>query len=377
MKKKILILMLEVGLGHKIPALAIKEELEMQYPDAFDIAVVDFAKEVGAARTDRQLNISWDIALKFPVFVRIGYRYMEMNRKNFFYIELLYRDFIQKGMQYIANTNPDIVLATHALCIYIASKARRIYGGNYKILSYVVDPFDGYSLWANPESDMFLVATEQSKSRLLDHGIKDSNIIITGFPTRRAFFDLKKSKEDIFSELALDFAKITILISAGSQGISNVYSFAKTAKRKNIPLNLIVVTGKNQKLKRSLDNLVHIKNEMNFAVLSYVDNMNELIAASDVVAGKAGASTFMEAMFMKKPMIFTGWTAYNDWYIIKFALDKQIGWYCPNLASFLNILKKLSKEPYTVLEYQRRIEALRFVPGTKAISEIIAGIAGQ
>ncbi|HOM92642.1 MAG TPA: hypothetical protein PKX66_05695, partial [Rectinema sp.] len=171
MKKKILILMLEVGLGHKIPALAIKEELEMQYPDAFDIAVVDFAKEVGAARTDRQLNISWDIALKFPVFVRIGYRYMEMNRKNFFYIEMLYRDFIQKGMQYIANTNPDIVLATHALCTYIASKARRIYGGNYKILSYVVDPFDGYSLWANPESDMFLVATEQSKSRLLDHGI--------------------------------------------------------------------------------------------------------------------------------------------------------------------------------------------------------------
>ena len=377
MKKKILILMLEVGLGHKIPALAIKEELEMQYPDAFDIAVVDFAKEVGAARTDRQLNISWDIALKFPVFVRIGYRYMEMNRKNFFYIELLYRDFIQKGMQYIANTNPDIVLATHALCIYIASKARRIYGGNYKILSYVVDPFDGYSLWANPESDMFLVATEQSKSRLLDHGIKDSNIIITGFPTRRAFFDLKKSKENIFSELALDFTKITILISAGSQGISNVYSFAKTAKRKNIPLNLIVVTGKNQKLKRNLDNLVHIKNEMNFAVLSYVDNMNELIAASDVVAGKAGASTFMEAMFMKKPMIFTGWTAYNDWYIIKFALDKQIGWYCPNLASFLNILKKLSKEPYTVREYQRRIEALRFVPGTKYISEIIADIAGK
>ena len=38
MKKKILILMLEVGLGHKIPALAIKEELEMQYPDAFDIS---------------------------------------------------------------------------------------------------------------------------------------------------------------------------------------------------------------------------------------------------------------------------------------------------------------------------------------------------
>jgi len=312
MKKKILMLMLEVGLGHKIPALAVKEDLETKYPGQFDISVVDFAREAGAARADTRLKKGWDVALTFPVLARIGYLYIEMNRKNFDYIETLYKDFINKGMRYIAKVKPDVIMATHPLCLYIASKARREFGGDYKVISYVVDPFDGYSLWANPESDMFLVATEQSKKRLLDSGACGSKISITGFPIRKQFFNLTKTKEQIYAELGLDPAKPTILVSGGGMGISNVYAFAKIAKRRNLPVNMVVVAGKNQQMKKSLDTLVKIQNDMNFVPLAYVNNMNELIAASDVVAGKAGASTFMEAIFMKKPMIFTEWAAYND-----------------------------------------------------------------
>jgi len=376
MKKKILMLMLEVGLGHKIPALAVKEDLETKYPGLFDISVVDFAKESGAARADIQLKKGWDVALTFPVLARIGYLYIEMNRKNFDYIETLYKDFINKGMRYIAKAKPDVIMATHPLCLYIASKARREFGGDYKVISYVVDPFDGYSLWANPESDMFLVATEQSKKRLLDSGACGSKISITGFPIRKQFFNLTKTKEQIYTELGLDPDKPTLLVSGGGMGISNVYAFAKIAKRRNMPINMVVVAGKNQRMKKSLDALAKIQNDMNFVPLAYVNNMNELIAASDVVAGKAGASTFMEAVFMNKPMIFTEWAAYNDWYIINFALENQLGWYCPNIISFLNILKKLSKDSELLRSSIAKIEALHFMPGTEAVADVLAAQAG-
>jgi len=376
MKKKILMLMLEVGLGHKIPAIAVKEDLETKYPDLFEISVVDFAKESGASRADTQLKKGWDIALTFPVLARIGYLYIEMNRQNFDYIETLYRDFINKGMHYIAKAKPDVIMATHPLCLYIASKARRKFGGNYKIISYVVDPFDGYSLWANPESDMFLVATEQSKKRLLDSGVCDSKILITGFPIRKQFFNLTKTKEQVYAELGLDPAKLMILVSGGGRGISNVYAFAKIAKRKNLPINMVVVAGKNQRIKKSLDTLAKIQNEMNFVPLAYVNNMNELIAASDVVAGKAGASTFMEAVFMNKPMIFTQWAAHNDWYIINFALENQLGWYCPNSISFLNILKKLSEDSDLLRSSVANIKALHFLPGTEVVADLLAEQAG-
>ncbi len=367
--------MLEVGLGHKIPALAIKEDLDEQYPEEFDISIIDFAKEVGAIRADRQLKAGWDIALTFPILARIGYLYIEMNRKNFDYIETLYKDFIQKGIQYLEHYKPDIILATHPLCLYIASRARTTCQSHYKIISYVVDPFDGYSLWANPESDLFFVATEQSKKRLLNHGVDASKIIVAGFPIRKAFFNLKKTREQIFEEFHLDPQKLTVLVSGGGRGISNVYAFAKTAKRMSLPLNLIVVAGKNQRMKKSLDIIAMTQNQTNFIPLAYVDNMNELIAASDVIAGKAGASTFMEAIFMNKPMIFTEWAAYNDWYIINFALEAQIGWYCPNLISFVKTVQSLAKSKAIVGEYTSRIRALNFLPCTEVLAKVIVEIA--
>ena len=49
MKKNILFLMIEVGLGHKMPALALAEGLERRYPGRFSIEVSDLAREAGAA----------------------------------------------------------------------------------------------------------------------------------------------------------------------------------------------------------------------------------------------------------------------------------------------------------------------------------------
>jgi len=183
--------MIEVGMGHKIPALAIKEELERKYPDSFDISVLDFPKECGATLEDFQLKTGWDVALTFPFSARIGYRLIEWNKNNFFYIEILYRNFIKKGMRYIANAQPDLIVATHPLCLYVACKARRHGAAHFAALCCVVDPFDGYSLWANPDADLFLVATEQSKARLIAHGINPSRIEVTGFPIRRSFLDIK------------------------------------------------------------------------------------------------------------------------------------------------------------------------------------------
>ena len=56
-KKKILVTMLEVGFGHKSPAIAVKESIEVIAPDAAIVDVVDFAKEMsGAYRDDLALE---------------------------------------------------------------------------------------------------------------------------------------------------------------------------------------------------------------------------------------------------------------------------------------------------------------------------------
>jgi len=373
-KKRVLMLMLEVGFGHKAPANAVKEAMEAQYPGRFRIDVVDFAREVGALADDKVIKNGWDLALAFPLSARIGYLWMELNRRNLSYIDVIYKDFIEKGMAYIAEKKPDLIFATHALCLYIAGRARRELGVVAPVVAYVVDPFDGYSLWADENADKILVATEQSRKRLIDHGIADSKILRTGFPINNSFFDVKKSAAQIAEELGLVPGRPTLLVSAGGQGIGKVFSFVEAAHRLQLPLNIVTVAGKNQRTKTRMERLAEGKSETRLVPLGYVTNMNELIRACDVVVGKSGASTFMEAVFMERPVILTEWATYNDWYIINFALDNDVGWYCPSVISFLGTLRKLI-EPGALDPFASRIAALGMKPGADEVASFLAGLA--
>lgn len=369
--------MLEVGFGHKAPANAVKEAMEARYPGRFRIEVVDFAKEVGAHGNDKLIKSGWDLALSFPLSARIGYLWMELNRRNLSYVDALYKDFIEKGMAYIAEKKPDLIFATHALCLYIAGKARLHLRCAAPIVAYVVDPFDGYSLWADENADKILVATEQSRRRLVEHGIDDAKILKTGFPINNRFFEVTKSSSEIAAELDLVPGWPTLLVSAGGQGIGKVFSFVEAAYRQHLALNIVTVAGKNQKTKARMEKLAASeKSETRLVPLGYVTTMNELIRACDVVVGKSGASTFMEAVFMQKPVIFTEWATYNDWYIVNFVLDNDIGWYCPSAISFVGTLKRLL-EPGGLDPFAERIAALDMRPGADEVADYLAGILGR
>lgn len=366
-KKRILMTMIEVGLGHKSPAIAVRDALEESAPGRYQVDIVDFARESGAADDDQALKRSWDLALAFPLSARIGYLLVELNHGSNSYIDFFFKDFVGKGIAYIAGYKPDLVFATHGLCLYIAVKAREVLGLDMKVVACVVDPFDGYSWWANEGADALLVASEQSRDRLVQHGVSSEKIVITGFPIHKRFFDLRREPSHVAAELGLVPDQPSILVTAGGQGIGKVYSYAEAAFFLNLPVNIVVIAGKNQKTKARMDKLAAKgATRTKLVSLGYVNNINELIAASDVVVGKAGASTAMEALFMGKPVAFTEWATYNDRYIVSFALNFHLGWYVPTVLSFLHLLGKFADRGI-IAEYRANIERLSLESGTERV----------
>lgn len=366
--------MLEVGLGHKSPAVAVRDQIEELWPERYRIDVVDFARESGAAADDKALKKAWDLGLAFPLSARMGYLLVELNHGNKAYIDFLFRDFVAKGIGYIAGYRPDLIFATHALCLYVAVKARELLCADFHVVACVVDPFDGYSWWANEGADVLMVASEQSRDRLVDHGIKPEKIVVTGFPIHRRFFNLVREPSHVAAGLALDPESKTILVTAGGQGIGKVFSYIEAAAKLGLPYNFIVVSGKSEKTKRRMDQLAdRAEGRTRIVSLGYVRNMNELLSVTDIVVGKAGASTAMEAFFMGKPMIFTEWATYNDRYIIQFALNFRIGWYAPTQFSFIRLLKKLASGEGTA-EYAANVQALALDPGTENVARRVVGL---
>lgn len=375
-KKKILVTMLETGFGHKSPAMAVEESLKAMADDQVNVDVVDFAKESGAYRDDLAIKGSWDIGLAFPLSARIGYLLVEMSGKNKKYIDVLFREFVIKGIDYIEHYDPDMIFATHPLTLYVAVKARETLGMSFKVVAYVVDPFDGYSWWANEGADALLVASQESRDRLIAHGVRPEIIHLFGFPIKKAFFDIRPHSDEPLKKLGLDSHRLTLLISAGAQGIGNIYFFAELLYLTKTPVNLIVVAGNNKTTKRRFDTLKRtIPSRTGLVSLGYVTNMNELMSVSDVVVGKAGASTAMEAIFMGKPFIFTEWATYNDRYIIQFAKKYKIGWYAPYPLVFSNLVKRLM-ESDELATYTKNLEHLAMEPGTDDVARYLLGMLG-
>ncbi|MBP7263658.1 MAG: hypothetical protein KBB32_05740, partial [Spirochaetia bacterium] len=139
----------------------------------------------------------------------------------------------------------------------------------------------------------------------------------------------------------------------------------------NLPLNVIIVSGKNKTTKKRMDRLVGTSKRTNILSLGYVTNMNELVAACDVVAGKAGASTAMESFFLNKPVVFTEWATFNDRYIINFVLDYKIGWYCPTLFSFNRAMKDIALDQ-GLAERETNLAELALRPGTDDVARFLA-----
>ncbi len=371
-KKKILITMVEAGAGHKMPALAIRDAIEMLYPGRFTIDVVDFMKVSGALGDDTTMKNVWDYALARPLLARIVYHAMEIIRVNTrTLVSIMLAQAKKKCREYIKNYNPDILVATQFFCVPLISMARDALHLPVKTVGFVTDPFCGYSLWADRGADHLIISSERGRQMLIKRKIRPERITILPFPVNCKFFNITRSKDEISKEYSINPSYKTILATAGGQGISNMGNFVKKIYKKSLPFNVITVCGKNEKLKRELEELKQkVKSITNLIPVGFVTNMNELLSISDLNVAKAGASTTFEALFMQNPIIFTHYAAPPEKPNIDFCLENKVGWYAPGEKEFFRVIDKILNTGI-LEEYKNNLKSLSLHSGSDDIAEFI------
>jgi len=372
-RKKIFMPHIEAGSGHKIPAMAVKESIETLYPDRYQIDVVDFAKESGALKDDKALKGNWDFLLRYPFLARWGYKLMwNFNITSETYLKRFSKEWLEKGAIYMKNYDPAIVFTPHMFSFFVCAFIREKYKMPIKLIGYITDPFDACPWWAEKRMDYIIVSSEIARQKLLKLGIEEKKILIMPFPVKRSFFNISKTKEILVREYDLDPSKITILTSAGGQGIGTASSrYVEKIYRNNIQFNILFVCGRNQNLKERFDNLKkEVKSETRLVPFGYVNNMNELLSISDFTIAKAGASTTMESLMMDCPIIYTDWAACNEWTNVEFAMNNKVGWYAPNEKIFFRIIDEIQKTDI-LKTYKENIKKLNLRTGADDIAKFV------
>jgi processive 1,2-diacylglycerol beta-glucosyltransferase len=212
--------------------------------------------------------------------------------------------------RYVKHFKPDVVLCTHYLPLeLLGAPASRRRGSTGKhagetpalpgpfVVSVITD-FEAHALWMDSCVDLYCVAAEETKARLVARGAKAENIVATGIPIA-AKFSSKPDAKAVRKQYGLRDDLRVLLVLSGGFGMGPVAEILDELDKVPQEFQTVVVTGRNEELRRDLaaQDRKHPTH-----ILGFASNMHELMAISDLVITKPGGLTSSEALAMGKPL---------------------------------------------------------------------------
>ncbi|MGL4388922.1 MAG: glycosyltransferase [Brevinema sp.] len=375
MKKHIFIAYTNTGMGHRVPAHAIADIIEKQYPNQYKITCSNFFADAGQPAFNTYIEKSWDFMLAYPIFTKIT----QFLAQIFFfsthlYMPLLHYSVWKKSMQYMRDVNPDIVLATHFFPQTVAIDAKKKYQLSFPIITLNPDTFETFPFW-DKRGDFFLVCSDIAKSQALKWKHKEEKLIIVP-PALRENFDADSVVDDhIYQKYNIRKGVFTILMTDGGQGVGKMFQSIKRIIRLKKELNIIAVCAKNHQLYERLILLKHELQNKNssiqITVLGFVSHVQELIKISDLFIGKSGPATILECFKMKLPVLvnFSANTAERN--VVRFFKKKGVIW-TTDIYRLPYKLLRILDDPEVLEHIKTKIDKIDFLQnGSKIISEIV------
>jgi processive 1,2-diacylglycerol beta-glucosyltransferase len=210
-----------------------------------------------------------------------------------------------KFERHLKQFKPDAVLCTHYspletlehLITKRGSKPSQPRTTDPLVVSIVTD-FEAHALWMNRCVDLYCVAAEETKARLVARGASAANVIATGIPIS-ARFSANPNRESVRKTLGLRDDLPVLLVLSGGFGMGPVAEILSELDKVGQQFQTVVVTGRNEELRREL---AAVDRKHPTHVLGFASNMHELMAIADLIITKPGGLTSSEALAMGKPL---------------------------------------------------------------------------
>lgn len=362
-----------IGAGHIKAAQSIAETMcrrhdhvETRLVNVFDFFSTFIGKNI--------LTIYFKVLELFPKIYGIAYGWGNESPVALIGRQIISRYLARRMEQYILGYNPDIIVCTHATPAGIISSLLKDKKLTIPVVSIVTD-FVVHRLWVYPEIQHYVIANERMGNFLYNHGINSSCVEVMGIPVDEKFSRLP-DKEKIMQKLELRSEIRTILIMGGGAGLLPMDKIVQCCENIGIPLQVIVVAGKNKKMYQKVTKLQSkVRNKVQ--VLGYVDYVNELMVIADLIISKPGGITCAETLCAGVPMLIyrpiPGQEEANTSYLI----EQKVALRADSLLDIQFILVKLFVEqPDELIRLRKNSLRIGRPHATVAIADYIYSQAG-
>ncbi len=204
----------------------------------------------------------------------------------------------------IQQEAPDVVVATHAYCVGALAEAKRKAAKPFWLGAVLTD-FHVHGFWIHPEVDGYVVPHEEIARELNSrYSVDADKIHVHGIPVRPPFArGRERDKREWRQQLGLKPGGFTVLILGGEGGHIEMTSVVQRLIQTGRPLQIVVITGRNERLRHSLREQLHDVLPHAVHLLGYEPSIWEWIGAADAIVTKPGGLTCAEALAMGTPLV--------------------------------------------------------------------------
>ena len=271
--------------GHIYPAVAIANELKARFPEAEFLFV--------GAKDKMEMQKVPQAGYKIRGLWIAGLQRKLTFDNTLFPVKLITS--LLKARRILAEFNPDVVIGTGGFASGPLLQVASIAG-----VPTVIQEQNSYPGITNKllskKADKICVAYEN-----LERFFPKNKMVLTGNPVRQDLMDIAGKRAEAIGYFKLDPTKKTLLVLGGSLGARRVNQL--------IAKELVGFTSQNVQViwqcgKLYFDEYEHFNEKESIQVLAFIDRMDLVYAAADVVISRAGASSVSELCIVGKPTVF-------------------------------------------------------------------------
>lgn len=198
----------------------------------------------------------------------------------------------------VERARPDAIICTHFLPVEALAPLR---GYGLPPLACVITDYHAHTFWAVPGADSYFAPTPVARAELIAAGIPAARVSVSGIP-------IDPSVCQPIDRLAVRRAlglpawqPIVTLIGSGMPA-DRVRALAQALLARRLPATLVIAMGRNTVLATALADL-ELAAGPALRLLGPQPSLAPLLAASELVIGKAGGLTVSEVLALGVPML--------------------------------------------------------------------------
>jgi UDP-N-acetylglucosamine:LPS N-acetylglucosamine transferase len=350
-RPSILFTISDTGGGHRSGATAIKAAIEQLAGSDIQIHIVDLLASTGTPIIRDAPSLYDRLSTDWLPFYNLIYRLTDGRRRMDMLTSAVYLQAHRNVVRILEETRPNLVVSVHPLSNRLVGNTRGAYRLSFRFATVVTDLVSLHAGWSDPNVELCIVPTAEAYERQRKRGVPENKLIRTGFPIHPKFATYTGTRQSARAELGIGLEPSTILLTSGGVGAGNLRDLVTKLDEAYPDHQLLVVTGRNAALRQDL---LDLGLGDNVHIYGFVDNMEALMAASDIIVTKAGPGTLMEALSMRRPVIVTQAVGMQEQGNIDFVLNHELGAFCPTTDRIVPTIAELL-EPATYAATTERL----------------------